>query len=43
MEGTPPPDRDGLSDDKLISHLAERVAEYTAAKRKKKRIKKTKA
>jgi uncharacterized protein (DUF4415 family) len=43
MEGTQPPDKDSLSDDKLISHLAERVAEYAAAKQKKKRIKKTKA
>jgi uncharacterized protein (DUF4415 family) len=43
MEGTQPPDKDSFNDDKLISHLAERVAEYAAAKQKKKRIKKTKA
>ncbi len=43
MEGTQPPDKNRLSDDKLISHLAERVAQYTAAKGKKKRVKKTKA
>ena len=43
MEGTQPPDRNRLSDGKLISHLAERVAEYAAAKGKQKRVKKTKA
>jgi uncharacterized protein (DUF4415 family) len=43
MEGTKPPGRGGLSDDKLISHLAERVAEYSEAKRKKKRMKGSKA
>ena len=43
IEGPQPPDKDSLSDDKLISHLAERVAEYAAAKPKKKRMKKTKA
>lgn len=42
MEGTQPPGKGGLSDDKLISHLAERVAEYSAAKRKKKPTKKSK-
>jgi uncharacterized protein (DUF4415 family) len=41
VEGTQPPD--SLSDDKLISRLAERVAEYSTAKQKKKRTKKTKA
>ena len=36
MEGRPPPGKGNLSDDALISRLAERVAEYSAAKRKKK-------
>jgi len=43
MESSQPPGKGGLSDDKLISHLAERVAEYSAAKLKKKRMKKSKA
>lgn len=43
MEGTQPPDKDSLSDEKFISHLAERVAQYSAAKRKKKWVNKTKA
>jgi hypothetical protein len=43
IEGTQPPPGKDLSDDKLISHLAERVAEYSAATRKKKRTKKPKA
>jgi hypothetical protein len=42
MEGNQPPGKDGLSDDKLISHLAERIAEYSAAKRKKSRKKMSK-
>jgi uncharacterized protein (DUF4415 family) len=42
MEGSGPPGKGGLSDHKLISHLAERVAEYSAAKRKKRRTKKSK-
>jgi uncharacterized protein (DUF4415 family) len=42
MEGTQPPGKGSLSDDKFISHLAERVAEYSAAKRKKKPTKKSK-
>ena len=43
MEGSPPPGKAGLSEHKLISHLAERIAEYSAAKRKKRRTKKSKA
>jgi uncharacterized protein (DUF4415 family) len=43
MEGSPPPGKGGLSEHKLISHLAERVAEYSAAKSKKRRTKKSKA
>jgi len=43
MEGSGPQGKGGLSDHKLISHLAERIAEYSAAKRKKRRTKKTKA
>jgi len=43
MEGSGPSGKGGLSEDKLISHLAERVAEYSAAKRKKSRAKKSKA
>jgi len=43
MEGSGPPDKGGLSDDKIISHLAERIAEYAAAKRKRRRTKKSKA
>ena len=39
MEGSRPPGKGGLSDDKLISHLAERIAEYSATKRKKGRTK----
>ena len=39
MEGSPPPGKGGLSEHKLISHLAERIAEYSAAKRKKHRTK----
>lgn len=39
MEGSPPPGKGGLSEHKLISHLAERIAEYAAAKRKKQRTK----
>src|SRR6266498_2516236 len=41
MEGTKPPGRGSLSDDKFIAHLAERVAKYSGAKRKKKRMKKS--
>jgi uncharacterized protein (DUF4415 family) len=43
MESSGPPGKGGLSDHKLISHLAERVAEYAAAKRKKRRTRKSKA
>jgi uncharacterized protein (DUF4415 family) len=43
MEGSPPPGKGALSEHKLISHLAERIAEYSAAKRKKRRAKKSKA
>jgi len=43
MEGSGPPGKGGLSEDKLISHLAERIAEYSAAKRKKGRSKKSKS
>ena len=36
MEGIPPPGKGALvADDKLISRLAERIAEYSVAKRKK--------
>ena len=36
MEGSPPPGKGALvADDKLISRLAERIAEYSVAKRKK--------
>jgi hypothetical protein len=31
------------ADEKLISHLAERIAKYSAAKRKKRRAKESKA
>jgi len=34
MEGSQPPGKGGLDDPGLIAHLAERVAEYSAAKRK---------
>jgi uncharacterized protein (DUF4415 family) len=40
MEGGPPPGKGTLvADERLISHLAERIAEYTATKRKKGRTK----
>jgi uncharacterized protein (DUF4415 family) len=42
MEGSGPSGKGGLSENKLISHLAERVAEYSAAKRKQRRAKKSK-
>jgi uncharacterized protein (DUF4415 family) len=43
MEGNPPPGKGAVvADDKLISRLAERIAEYSAAKRKK-RAKKSKS
>jgi uncharacterized protein (DUF4415 family) len=42
MEGSGPSGKGGLSNDRLISHLAERVAEYSAAKRKKRRATKSK-
>lgn len=42
MEGSRPPGKGALSEHKLISHLAERIAEYSATKRKKRRTKKTK-
>ena len=44
MEGSPPPAKGTVvADEKFISHLAERIAEYSAAKRKKRRTKKSKA
>ena len=43
MEGSGPRGKGGLSEHKLISHLAERVAEYSAAKRKRRGTKKSKA
>ena len=44
MEGTQPPGKGaGLADEKLISRLAERIAEYSVAKRRKRRTKKSKA
>jgi len=43
MEGLQPPAKNSRADDTLISHLAERIAEYSAAKRKKGRAKKSKA
>ena len=43
MEGSRPPSKGAVSEDKLISHLAERIAEYSLAKRKKRRTKKAKA
>ena len=40
MEGSPPPGKGAVAaDEKLISHLAERIAEYSATKRKKRRTK----
>ena len=35
MEGSRGPDRSPLSEKKVIAHLAEQIAEYTAAQRKK--------
>ena len=43
MDTSGPAGKSGLSDHKLISHLAERVAEYSAAKRKNHRARKPKA
>jgi uncharacterized protein (DUF4415 family) len=43
MDTRGPSGTGGLSDHKLISQLAERVAEYSAAKRKKRRTKPSKA
>ena len=43
MEDSGPPAKGSRADDKLISHLAERIAEYAAAKRKKRRTKMSKA
>ena len=42
MEGSRPPGKGGLDDPDLIAHLAERVAEYSAAKRKERRQKSSK-
>jgi uncharacterized protein (DUF4415 family) len=42
MEGGPLPGKGGLSEHNLIAHLAERIAEYSAAKSKKRRTKKSK-
>jgi len=43
MDASGPSGKGGLSDHKLISHLAERVAEYSAAKRKRRRTRQCKA
>ena len=44
MEGSPPSGKGTLvADEKLISHLAERIAKYSAAESKKRRAKKSKA
>jgi len=43
MDTSGPSGKGSLSDHKLISHLAERVAEYSAAKRKKRRTRQSKA
>jgi uncharacterized protein (DUF4415 family) len=44
MEGSPPPGKGAVAaDEKLISHLAERIAKYSAAESKKRRAKKSKA
>jgi uncharacterized protein (DUF4415 family) len=43
MEGSRPPGKGGLSEDQVISHLAERIAEYSLAKRKILLAKKAKA
>ncbi len=44
MEGSPPPGKGTVvADEKLISHLAERIAKYLAAESKKRRTKKSKA
>jgi len=42
MEGSQPPGKGGIDDPGLIAHLAERVAEYSAAKRKERRPKSSK-
>ena len=43
MEGSPSPGKGSVAaDEKLISHLAERIAAYSAAKRTKRRAKKPK-
>jgi uncharacterized protein (DUF4415 family) len=43
MEGGSPPGKDALAaDEKLISRLAERIAEYSATKRKQRGMKKSK-
>jgi uncharacterized protein (DUF4415 family) len=43
MEGSGPRGKGGLNEHRLISHLAERVAEYSAANRKTRGTKKSKA
>jgi uncharacterized protein (DUF4415 family) len=43
IESNQPPGKGGLSEDKLISHLAERIAEYSFARRKKRRATKSEA
>ena len=44
MEGSPPGGKGALvADEKLISRLAERIAKYSVAKRRKRRAKKAKA
>ena len=43
MDTSGPSGKGSLSDHKLISHLAERVAEYSAAKRKRRRTRQSKA
>ncbi len=43
MEGIPPSGKGGPSEDRLISRLAERIAEYSLAKQKTRRAKKATA
>src|SRR5262252_847948 len=42
MEGSRGPDRSPLRDKKVIAHLADRIAEYSAAQRKKRARKRSK-
>ena len=43
MEGSQPPGKQRLSEEKLISHLAERIAEYSTVRRRKRPAKKSNA